>query len=416
MRPSRIAVAVHNGIRHDARVIKEAQTLKAAGHDVRVFGLTPDADEEFMLDGGIPVHLTHRDVSGVNAFLREHGLEGTNEDKTWGSFNVQGRLVFRAIRDSMTPDAVHIHDHVSLTAAPQYKDEFNVPIVWDAHEIYEELAGLEDVRRTVNPRIIRENAQYVDAFITLNESIAQVYAERYPALPLATLIPNATRFSTTPTYDGRLHDAAGLASDQRVLLFQGGFAEHRGIRALLQAAEHLIDSWSVVFMGWGKLEETILEHADALDDRPEGRQRISVIPGVPHAELALWTAGASLGAIPYEDTGLNHRYCTPNKLWEFPAAGVPILATNLPEMAKRIVPAKMGFTVAPELDARAIAKQINGLSDNDLEEMRDGARAFIQADNWEKYEPALLDVHARLEPRTPGKGSVWHWWPFARRR
>ncbi|MGO3648233.1 glycosyltransferase family 4 protein [Agrococcus casei] len=395
----KIAVAVHNTVRQDARVIKEAQTLKATGHDVRIFGLSPDGHEHFQLEKAIPVHLTHRTTARIPEILEEFGLEPTRENKVWASFTLQGRLVFEAVRDTMQPDAVHIHDHVSLTAASSYKDEFQVPIVWDAHEIYEELAGLEDVRRNVNPRIIRENSQYIDAFITLNESIAAVYAERYPELPTAVQIPNATTFAAFPEYDGRLHHAAGLDRDQRILLFQGGFAPHRGIEALLDTAALLNSEWSLVFMGWGKLQVEIEERAVALNDRSQGRDRIAIVPGAPHSELAQWTAGATLGCIPYEDTGLNHRFCTPNKLWEFPASGVPIVATDLPEMAARINRASMGLTISPELNPKSIAETINSLSDAELERMRSGTRAFIENDNWSVYEPLLRDVYKRLERR-----------------
>ncbi|VEW14728.1 putative glycosyl transferase [Brevibacterium casei] len=395
----KIAVTVHNAVRHDARVIKQAQTLKSAGHDVRVFGLTAERDEEFLLDGGIPVRLTHRDLSGAASFLSERGLESTRENAVWASFNEQGRLVFEAVRQTMRPDAVHIHDHVSLTAAKLYNEAFAVPIVWDAHEIYEELAGLEDVRRKVNPRIIKDNAPFVSAFITLNESIARVYAERYPELPHPTLIPNATRFSAVPSYDGRLHHAAGLSRDQRILLFQGGFADHRGISTLLDVASELNDKWSVVFMGWGKLEASIKERASELGDRPSTKARISVVPGAPHSELPVWTAGATLGAIPYEDIGLNHRYCTPNKLWEFPASGVPILATDLPEMAWRIREANMGLTVSPQMAAPGIANSINNLSEQDLRLFRVGALKFIERDSWARYEPKLLELYGNVSRR-----------------
>lgn len=394
-----IAVAVHNGVRQDARVIKQAQTLKAAGHDVRVFGLSPDGDEDFLLDGGIPVRLAHRNITGIVDTLAKQGLEVNRENKVWASFSEQGRLVYEAVRTTMLPDVVHIHDHVCLTAAARYQTELGVPIVWDAHEIYEELAGLEDVRRHVNPRIIRENARFVDAFITLNESIARIYADRYPELPPAVLIPNATRFTPVPRYDGRLHDAAGLDRDQRILLFQGGFSPHRGISTLLNVADLLDRRWSVVFMGWGKFEGEIKERAAQPDDRPPNRAKIAVVPGVSQSELPLWTAGAALGAIPYEDIGLNHRYCTPNKLWEFPASGVPILATDLPEMSRRIHSARMGITVSPELDASGIAAKVNRLSDHELRQYRASARDFIKADNWSMYEPVLLSTYAKL-PRT----------------
>lgn len=392
----KIAVVVHNGVRHDARVIKEAQTLSSAGHEVRVFGLSPNTDEEFQLEGEIPVKLARRDVSDIPEFLTRNGLKPTRENKVWASFHEQGRLVFEAVKYSMIPDVVHIHDHVCLTAAEMYKSEFKVPIVWDAHEIYEELAGLEDVRRKVNPRIIGENARFIDEFITLNDSIAGVYADRYPDLPGAVLIPNAAEFSTRPAYDGRLHRAAGLDEDQLILLFQGGFAPHRGISTLLDVAAELDERWSVVFMGWGKLETLIKDRAAELNDRPEDRSRISVVAGAPHSELAHWTAGAALGAIPYEDTGLNHRYCTPNKLWEFPASGVPILATDLPEMARRIRKADMGVVISPEMDVAEISRALSILTRENLDNLRENAEAFIRSDNWTHYEARLLAIYSRL--------------------
>ncbi|WP_309131138.1 glycosyltransferase family 4 protein [Brevibacterium sp.] len=403
----KIAIVVHNGVRHDARVIKQAQTLKAAGHYVHVFGLSANSHEKFCLDDGTPVQLVSRGKIDVLKFLEERGLAPSRENKVWASFTEQGRLVFECVREVMRPDVVHIHDHVCLTAATRYKDAFAVPLIWDAHEIYEDLAGLDDVRRIVNPRIIRENASLVTAFITLNESIARFYAGRYPELPSAVLIPNASRFSGVPVYDGRLHRAAGLESHQRILLFQGGFAENRGISTLLEVACQLDARWSVVFMGWGKLENSIRARASQLSDQASTHARVVVVPGAPQPELPLWTAGAALGAIPYEDTGLNHRYCTPNKLWEFPASGVPILATDLPEMASRIRAASMGLIVSANLDSAEIGCAINSLSDEDLVFYRQGAKRFIADDSWARYEPRLLSVYENLPNLRKGLRSIF---------
>src|SRR5690606_35834587 len=55
--------------------------------------------------------------------------------------------------------------------------------------------------------------------------------------------------------------------------------------------------------------------------------KIKIIDPVPQEELLLWTQGATVGAIPYPITCLNHWGCAPNKLWEYPGAGVPIIAT-----------------------------------------------------------------------------------------
>lgn len=403
----RIASVVHNEVRRDARVLKQAATLKAAGHDVRLFGLSAESNDQFALPGDIPVRLGVRDLSGIKNRIQAEGLEWNRENSVWTSFREQGDIVFRQVRDTFVPDVVHIHDHVALTAAGHYKEAFDCAIVWDAHEIYEDLAGLEDVRRQVNPRIIRDNVAHVDGFITLNPSIAQFYAENYSNLPPAVLLPNAVERVAQMQYDGRLHHAAGLALEQRILLFQGGFSPHRGIRALLETSRLLDEKWSLVFMGWGKLEQEIQEFLTN-DDRVPGRARVAVIPGAPHDELLLWTAGASLGAIPYEDTGLNHRFCSPNKLWEYPAAGVPVLATDMPEMSRTIIDWGIGRTVGRELRPQEIAEVVNTLGDEELEVLRSRCAAFAEGDAWQTYEPRLIDLYERLARRHgPGGLGIW---------
>lgn len=399
---------VHNGVRHDARVLKEAATLKAAGHDVRLFGLTADQDEEFVLPNNIPVRLAHRDLSGIKDRIRAEGLEQKAENSVWTSFREQGDIVFRQVHNSFVPDVVHIHDHLALTAAAQYKNAFDCPIVWDAHEIYEDLAGLEDVRRRVNPRIIQDNVRYIDGFITLNESIAGFYAANYPTLPQAVLLPNAVERTAQTQYDGRLHNAAGLVPDQRILLFQGGLSPHRGIPALLEASRLLNEKWSLVFMGWGKLEKDIQEMMSD-DGREAGRARVALVPSAPHDDLLSWTAGASLGAIPYEDTGLNHRFCSPNKLWEYPAAGVPILATDMPEMSRTIADWGIGLTVGRELQPEKIAETVNQLGDRELEQLRARCAEFAAADAWQSYEPRLIGLYEKFAHRRDqgALGKMW---------
>ena len=392
----RIAAVVHNGVKHDARVLKGAASLKALGHDVRLFGLTADESEDFTLPNGVPVYLQHRDLSGVKARILEEGLERGRDSSIWTSFRTQGDLVFESVKATFRPDLVHIHDHLAFTAASRYKQEFGCPIVWDAHEIYEDLASIEEVRAVVNARIIRENVRYVDGFITLNQSIADFYQSKYPALPDAVLVPNAVERVAQTSYDGRLHEKAGLAPDQKILLFQGGYSPHRGISALLEASRHLHDDWSLVFMGWGKLEDEIRGYADAESSRPEGRAAVAMVPSAPHDELLMWTAGATLGTIPYENTGLNHLYCSPNKLWEYPAAGVPIMASDMPEMKKKIEQYRIGITVDRSLDPDAIAGAVNALSDDDVAQMRQNCAEYTVSEDWQNYAARLTSLHMQL--------------------
>ena len=411
-------MVVHNDVRRDARVLKEARTLSQAGHDVTVFGLAEEAKTFTVHDGAVTVQLVertkarreHSDVkrellSEASRIARDRGepFREPEVERVLRSFLHQGTLLARTVLDRGTAKAVHLHDHVALTAAPLYAEEMGVPLVWDAHEIYEELAGVEDARRIANPAIISANQKRVDGFVTINDAIAHYYADRYPDLPKAIVLPNAAsaRENSLPSYDGRLHVAANLPRDRRILLFQGGLSPHRGIDALLEAAPRLPPDWSLVFMGWGPLADQIDEVA-ARTAMEDGTSRVVRIDGAEQAELPLWTAGATLGAIPYENTSLNHLFCTPNKLWEYPIAGVPILASDLEELGRAVRDHHIGVLVPRDFTASDIERAISALTDEDISALRDACGTFVRSNNWEVFENRLVEVYSELP--TGGRG------------
>lgn len=416
----KIAMVVHNDVRRDARVMKEANSLHAAGHQVTVFGLTADENDSGFSFGpsSIPVVLTHRTAIGSNLTLlsdlpEQYTQNGTiladsfasymgtvafsKSERIRRSFTYQATILADAVIRTLTPDVVHIHDHVSLSAAPVYKHILGVPIVWDAHEIYEDLAGNEADRGFTNATVIGQNAIYIDEFITINESISNFYAGKYPCLVNGTVLPNASIRSDLPIYDGRLHDAAGLELSQKILLFQGGMSPHRGIAELVEAADQLNEDWSVVFMGWGKLKEDMEAVAAHFRMTKTGNRRVCFIDGAPQAELALWTAGATLGAIPYENIGLNHLYCTPNKLWEYPLAGVPILASDLEEMGRSIRTHSIGVLIPRDFTADDIVQSVNMLTDEKLEQLRKACAVYAETQNWQALEHRLTSIYGYIE-------------------
>lgn len=297
------------------------------------------------------------------------------------------------------PDVIHIHDHAALTGAVELKRIFRCPIVWDAHEIYEDLAASDPARGVVNEAAVTEGQQVVDHFITINDSIAAFYARKYPRLRNATVVMNATEVMPVPVDDGSLHRACGLPSGQKILLFQGGLGLKRGLRQLVEASALLAPDWTLVLMGWGNLEAELRAIAAANTVRGRALPSVVFLPPVPHGDLQQWSAGASLGAIPYENTGLNHLYCTPNKLWEYPNAGVPILATSLVEMTRIIEGTGTGFLLPREFSAQDIADLVNSLTDERLRAARAACLAFCAKDNWAVYEKRLIGLYERI-----GKG------------
>jgi glycosyltransferase involved in cell wall biosynthesis len=148
-------------------------------------------------------------------------------------------------------------------------------------------------------------------------------------------------------------------------------------------------------MGWGGLEASL--RTLAAQHLRDGALATVFLPGVPQRELQQWSAGASLGVVPYENTSLNHLYCTPNKLWEYPSAGVPILCTDLPEMTAMVSEFGFGTLLPRSFAAADIARVVNALDDETLATLRARCAPFIASNNWLQWERALLAVYRNLE-------------------
>ena len=299
------------------------------------------------------------------------------------------------------PDVVHCHDVHTLPVGAAVRKRLSCRLVYDAYEIYEDLAqhnpGIARYYRSLHLGCL----PIMNAFITINENIAGWYQERYPNIPKPTIVMNAAVKAPSFAYDGRLHKAAGLTDDARILLYQGGFATKRGLECLVSAAEFLPSDWTLVMMGWGRLEARLRDLAEGITERTarQGRKSpVCFVPAAPQKELPLWTAGGTIGVIPYEKVGLNHWYCTPNKLWEFPNAGVPVLVSPFPEMRKLVETHGYGWLLPETQNPEALARQIAGLRDAEIASARAACARFIEVDNWEVYGQRLVALYDELLP------------------
>jgi glycosyltransferase involved in cell wall biosynthesis len=320
------------------------------------------------------------------AKLRAAAVRSTRESR----YNFMASLLADRVLNGHY-DIVHCHDIIALIAGGRIKSQKpDTLLIWDAHEIYEDMANGSDNEKLLVQSIIRSNQHLVDRFITINESIATFYRRNY-SLPPASIVMNATRYNGEVDYDGRLHRAAGLNLDQKILIFQGGLAPYRGISTLLEAARDLPDGWSIVMMGWGNMQDAVDRAiAEIGDSFPAGRAPLSVIPPAPQEELAYWTAGATLGAILYEDVGLNHLYCTPNKLWEYPNAGVPIVATDLVEMSAMIEAWGIGVLLPRACKADDLNNVLRSVTDEKITYLKQRCSLFSREMSWQTFEDCIL--------------------------
>ena len=121
--------------------------------------------------------------------------------------------------------------------------------------------------------------------------------------------------------------------------------------------------------------------------------RIKFFGRVPIEELWKYTAKANLGISLEEDLGLNYRYALPNKLFDYIQARIPVVVSDLPEMAAIVKEYGVG-EVLTERTPQQLAKTITGLINTT--KTREGRKAKIELAarelSWEREEEKLITL------------------------
>jgi glycosyltransferase involved in cell wall biosynthesis len=282
-----------------------------------------------------------------------------------------------------------------MRAGQTAKASCGAVLVYDAHEFHEDEDPAAPARGAWVKRTELKAATHLDSFVTINRSIAELYAAERPDFPPARIVHNAV--DTQKRAPGAAHwlsEKIGAAAEHKILLYHGAFAPMRGLETLIRTASLLNKDWTLVLMGQGRLEPALRALADPA--------RVHFLPPVPNSDLQNWISGATLGAALYEDTGRNQHFCSPNKLWEYPAAEVALLASDLPEIRRIAGALGAAFLVPAGAAPDEIAHRINSLSPNDLETARQAARTLSAAQSWSsEVAPLLADLHALAEKAKP---------------
>jgi glycosyltransferase involved in cell wall biosynthesis len=195
----------------------------------------------------------------------------------------------------------------------------------------------------------------------------------------------------------------GLPLDCAVIGYVGRFQTlemEKGIPELVQAMAaipHLAGKEPLLLCVGGPMEAVpIYEEIARRHSLPAHRLRF--IDRVPNSEVPLWIRACDVVTIPWPWTEFSAYFTSPMKLFEYMAASVPIVATDLPAIREVLRHGENAWLVTPG-DAKALADGINRvLSDRPLAEcMAQQARQEAHNYSWNSRASAVLDAVRHLE-------------------
>ncbi len=192
-----------------------------------------------------------------------------------------------------------------------------------------------------------------------------------------------------------------LAGSRWLLIYQGVLSPNRGLPELIAAME-LLDDCSLLLLGDGVLRDDLRRAADEAGLA----QRVTFVETVPVPEMMRIVAACDAGIIPIIGSCLSYVFAAPNKLFEDMMAGIPVVVSDLPDMADIVRAEGVGTLIADPRSPASIAAAVRRLLD-DAEPLRakgERARAAALARyNWDREQAKLLAVFDGLrEGHTAG--------------
>lgn len=409
----RIAMIVWNEFLNDARVLKEAQTLQHAGYEISVFALhTPGVTrQQERLKEGISVFRVARSPlwrwrkgkresqqpaqaskiqSPVGKLSLKHQVLRLVA-RTW----THAALLWHMVR--YRPHLVHAHDVNTLPTAWLAARLSRARLIYDAHEISTSREGYQSFRRVVG-FVEKKLMPKVDGSITTTDARAKYFARAY-GVARPTVLQNRPRL-THCRGSNRIRNELGLKAPWPIIIYQGGLQQGRGLEKLIETATAVPNAYFVL-IGGGRLTENLTQRCEELGLQ----ERVHFIPTVALSELPEYTASADIGVQPIENTCLNHYTTDSNKLFEYLIAGLPVVATDFPEIRRIVRTHNVGILV-PANNHAALAQALNQLvSDPGLRKrFADNAQLTANTLNWEEQEARLVNLYQQILPvATPEK-------------
>lgn len=405
---AQVAMVVWNEFRNDARVLKEAETLCSAGHQVTVHALhTPGVTQEHeVLPSGVRVvRVARSPLWKLRKGKVPAGSVGDSVSKTPapGASGPIARLspfrqVLRICARLWThagllwhlircrAHVVHAHDVNTLPTAWLAAVFSGARLVYDAHEISTSREGYASFRKLV---AVVETALMPRASGTITTTVARAkfFARAY-GVERPVVLQNRPRQQQV-LVSNRIRDELGLIRPWPIIVYQGGVQQGRGLERLARVALDVPDAY-FVFIGGGRLEASLRSIVAEL--RLE--ERVRFIPTVALAELPSYTASADIGVQPIENTCLNHYTTDSNKLFEYVQAGLPVVASDLPEIRRVVREHDLGLLVPPG-DSAALGSALRELVADRSKRQYYAAqsRKASVALSWESQEHELVALY-----------------------
>jgi glycosyltransferase involved in cell wall biosynthesis len=362
---------------NDTRIFhKEAKSLKKCGHLVNI--IAPGKFSEKKIVDGIDVVIVKKSFTEMLHFI------------------TMFRLFWEGIKNDS--EIYHCHEPGSLFVCLLIKLFKRKKLVYDAHEHYPSLMSAKPRLPEITKKPIHYSidkfeifsCRFADHIITVNKSLYKRY-EPFKKVTILYNVPSLELFPTIKT-----------SKNKEIIVYSGIVSRKRGLDKLLDSIRKIKSDYpNILLLIPGYISDTknFKQWVNAYINENNLSGNFKVTGLIPYEEVLQNVQTANIGMILFQPTYYNNIIGLPNKLFEYMACGVPVIASNFPEIQKIVEETKCGKLVDPT-KVDEITEAILWMLEHPGESKKlgqNGRRAIEDKYNWEYMEKRLCQLYEELK-------------------
>lgn len=260
-----------------------------------------------------------------------------------------------------------------------------IPVIFDSHEYFTETPEVayrpfvKKIWNFIEKIIIRE----ADECITVNNSIANLFLEKHKR-----------KFHVIRNISGELAQVQpadfkpDLPQNTDFIILQGaGINVQRGAEEAVLSMK-FVDKVKLLIIGGGD----VLNDLKQLVIKNNLEEKVFFIPRQTPPMLRAYTSICKIGLSLDKDTNLNYHYSLPNKIFDYMHAGIPVLASPLPEIKYIVETFNIGSFISNH-EPEHIAECINAMLDEKKQsEWRENCKTAANELNWKNESLKLKAI------------------------
>ncbi len=229
--------------------------------------------------------------------------------------------------------------------------------VVDLHEAFFTKENRSEFTFKKNKYLLEKLLPHADHFLTAGEKVLQVYKEKYN-------VKNGIVIYNAPFISDVKNECT--STNKKRLVHVGGAAPNRNLHKMIEAMSHLDDSYELYF-------HLIANSQDRIDE-VERLKKVAHDLGVANRVYLKdpFSPSELIQGISQYDIGLfyleakkddhNHNYASPNKIFEYMHARLPMVVTDIGDMSRIVDGYEIG--ISSKEDVLDFANAIKKLSSN----------------------------------------------------